>query len=180
MSDPKGRDDFSSFRGRLPPLEPPPRVRAELLAEVARTPQEAGVDLASPAARRRMPWGLGIAAAAALLGSVLWLGQREQGEESGDAARPTPAAPADVARARAEDVACDEREKETLRAQHAGRWAVIAGGRLVARGVTREKALAVEPLAPHRFVFEIGTEGDREDFVSQWYAPRFAGMGLTV
>ena len=67
-----------------------------------------------------------------------------------------------------------------LRKDHAGEWVVIAEGAVAKVGATLADVNEIAPEALHRFVFEIGKEGDREEFVSQWYGPRFAGSGLAA
>jgi hypothetical protein len=72
---------------------------------------------------------------------------------------------------------------EDFRSENDGMWVAIADGgdrRVVA--TTLEAVIGpddpTKPAPKHRFVFRLGEEGDKEDFVSSWYAPRFAGMGL--
>jgi hypothetical protein len=166
----------------LGPLAPRAAVRARVLADVERTPQEAPL----PA---RRPFALAAAAAAAVLGVVLWLVAQRGPEPTATDPRPAGAAaarapweePPEVATERALNEACYEREKERLRREHAGKWAVIAHGRLIGVPEARETPATARDrgvTAAHAFVFRVGEDGPREDFISEWYAPRFAGTGL--
>lgn len=65
-----------------------------------------------------------------------------------------------------------------LHRDHLNRWVVIAGGKTAALGTTLEDVLKKAPETPHRFVFKVGSEGDRKSDVSEWYGPRFGGPKL--
>lgn len=63
-------------------------------------------------------------------------------------------------------------------AKHKGAWAVVGDGKLLAIGQTLFLVAGTGADLPHRFVFEVGTEGDGEEFISSWYGTRFCGGGI--
>lgn len=81
----------------------------------------------------------------------------------------------EVVAARAADLAAYEAAKASLATDEAHPWVVIAGGKVVARGASLDDVKAAAKDAVHRFVFRVGEEGDRKEFVTEWYAARFAG-----
>ena len=137
-------------------------------------------------ARRPVRWAVPatVAAAVALAAVVLWA---PRSADDSPAASPGPAgggAPlvdeVAVDAERAQNSKAYARLAAGLKKDHAGEWVVIAGGRLVAQGARIEDVQGAAPQALHRFVFEVGKEGDREEFVSGWYGPRFAGPTLAA
>jgi len=142
-------------------LAPPPEVREEVLRSIGDGGRAAPV---RPRGRTA-----GLAAAALAAGLLLLLRAGADG--------PSPGA-ADVDAARKRNREAWERLAPALRKDHRGKWVVIANGELAAVGDTLEDVRAAAPEARHRFVFEVGTEGDAEVFASRWYAPRFSGGQL--
>jgi len=92
-------------------------------------------------------------------------GAPEQADESVDAAR-------------ARNKKAYARVSPDLHRDPASPWVVIAGGKVAARGATLEDVLKNAPEAPHRFVFQVGSEGDSKEFITTWYGPRFGGGKL--
>src|SRR5947208_13082669 len=77
-------------------------------------------------------------------------------------------APATVDAERTADVAAYERERAALDREHAGEWAVIAGGKVVATAKALEDVEAKAPEAKHRFVFRVGEDGDAKEEITEW------------
>lgn len=81
-----------------------------------------------------------------------------------------------VAAARAKDRAFYESAAgEDARAKDDGRWMVIADGKVAATGDALDRVAGAAPAALHRFVFRVGEDGDAQEFITTWYAARFAG-----
>lgn len=161
----------------LGPLVPGADVRARVLASVEATSQD------EPAVSGRS-WGLAAAAAAVLLGLMLWLTSQRTAVEPPEpsphaaAARAPWDEPPEVAQQRAANEACYERIRELLRKEHRGKRIVIAHGEyhvVPDSGIVPEDA---QSKAAHAFSFRNGDEGPREEFISEWYSPRFAGLAL--
>ncbi len=91
-----------------------------------------------------------------------------------------PYAPEDPAVVRAREA--DERAWASMAAdvvaKHKGDWAVVGDGKLLAVGKSLALVAGTGAELPHRFVFEVGTEGDGEEFVSSWYGTRFCGGAI--
>ena len=145
-------------------LEPDPEVRADLLASLETERRTLRT--------RWAMWG-GLAAAAAVLTAFLIATPRDDGEPDA-----VVAVAGNADEERATNTEAYEKLKPTLHEKHKGKWVVIAKGALALVADTFQEVLAADVPGAHRFVFEVGTEGDLETFVSTWYAPRFAGPTL--
>jgi hypothetical protein len=71
-----------------------------------------------------------------------------------------------------------EAAKPDLHAKHTGEWVVIADGKVAAYGKRPEDVQTTAPDAAHRYLFEVGKEGDGEFVANFWYGPRFGGGAL--
>ena len=91
---------------------------------------------------------------------------------------PSPTGPEAVEAQRAANLKAYEAAKEGLRRDKAGKWVVIADGKVVTWGAKPEEIVGAAPKALHRFFFQVGEEGDASAFITAWYGPRFAGLGL--
>ncbi len=124
---------------------------------------------------------LGAAAAAALLIAMPPPRARTpSGEPPTRVAAPgtfDPYAPEDpiVVRAREADEKAWTSMAADVVAKHKGAWVVVGDGKLLAVGKTLAQVAETGADLPHRFVFEVGTEGDEEQFISAWYGTRFCG-----
>lgn len=147
-------------------LEPSPQVRADVLALLDEEP-----DVSRP---RLVLWG-SLAAAAAVLLAFLIATPRD---DTADVPTANVPASESIVEERTANLAAYARHKAKLHAEHAGEWVVIAGGRLACVADTFDNAVSEEAPGAHRFVFQVGTEGDQSTFISTWYAPRFAGPAL--
>ncbi len=153
-------------------LAPSPGFDEGLEASLAETAQGAA---------RSHRWVLPAAVAAAVaVAAVLFWVPREGTVVFEDDPTPGGAPLLDEAKVDAERAANRKAYEASVAGLHTGEWVVISGGRVVAKGATMEDVAGAAPEALHRFVFEVGKEGDREEFVSGWYGPRFAGPALAA
>jgi|GEM_PF-7008793 len=83
-----------------------------------------------------------------------------------------------VTRARATNEAAWKSMAADVVAKHNGSWVVVGDGKLLAVGARLHLVAGTGADLPHRFVFEVGTEGDDDLFVSSWYGTRFCGVGI--
>ena len=133
-----------------------------------------------PPEPRRWPPFVATAAGLLLVGLVVFVSRsvRDLGDFDGRMPADHPALSLDAERA-ADQKAYDA-AKEGLAKDHAGEWVTIALGRVEKIGKSMEEVLPAGSAAQHRFVFKVGEEGDREEFASEWYGPRFSGPGLPI
>ena len=130
---------------------------------------------AAPAPRRTWVTTAFAAAAAAVLVVFLLARTKRDDRPPND---PPPVAAADVDAQRTKNEAAYASLKASLHEDHHGKWVVIAGGKLAATGKTLADVTTSPIEGAHRFVFQVGTEGDQTSFISTWYAARFAGPPL--
>ena len=162
-------------RAQYDHVEPAPQLRDDVLASL---------DEQEPASRAPRIWPVAaLAAAAAVLIAFLVGTPRPRDDErpvvGGEPETPVEAPRDDVvAAARAVNERAYASMKADLHAKYKGKWVVISGGALTQVAARFEDVGVVDALTVHRFVFQVGTEGDTETFVSQWYAPRFGGPPL--
>lgn len=91
-------------------------------------------------------------------------------------ARAGPGASVDAQRA-ADEKAYKDAKDSLYRDKH-GQWVAIADGKVLAMGTKPEEVMGPGSKSGHRFVFQIGEDGDRREPLSAWYGPRFGGLGV--
>ena len=67
-----------------------------------------------------------------------------------------------------------------LKRDHSNEWVVIADGKVAATGPRVADVLGTGAKALHRYVFQVGEDGDASEMITMWYGPRFCGAGLPM